>query len=197
MSEITLLEKRIAFLEVEVDKNLKSKKEEEMKSLRYLLIPFVVLLLLLGVTSAKAAESTYWHDEEIGGGLHKLTITWTAAAGGTTTAVELTGQWYETTKTPNYGPNMDGTSGYVLMAIVNPGATAPADNYEILLTDKYSVNIFGTALDALDTANTEDWEPDIAYRTFEWPITFDQESGGGANNANCNGEIHVYWMEAR
>jgi len=142
----------------------------------------------------RAAESTTWATDHLGGGLMRTRITWVAAAGGTTTETTFTSFNYNGT---TYSGQAEETAGYLLLAVVDPGATAPADNYEILITDLEGVNIFGTALDALDTANSEDWEPDIAYRPFQWPIAFDQESGGGANNANCNGEIDIYWVKAK
>ena len=64
---------------------------------------------------------------------------------------------------------------YCFMAITNPGATAPLDNYDIVINDADSVDIFGGKLMNRDTTNSEQAVPLVggAYmgRTITGAIT--------------------------
>jgi len=50
-------------------------------------------------------------------------------------------------------------TGTLLKGITDPGATAPTDNYDIVVTDEEGVNVLGNCVDDLanrDTSNTEE-----------------------------------------
>ena len=50
-------------------------------------------------------------------------------------------------------------TGTLIKGVTDPGATAPTDNYDIVITDEESVNVLGNCVDDLvdrDTANTEE-----------------------------------------
>jgi len=50
-------------------------------------------------------------------------------------------------------------TGTLLRAVTDPGATAPTDDYDIVITDDLSVNVLGNCIDDLvdrDTATTEE-----------------------------------------
>ena len=50
-------------------------------------------------------------------------------------------------------------TGLLVGAQTNPGTTGPTDDYDITLTDDQGEDVFGTALNNRDTANTEYTEP--------------------------------------
>lgn len=50
-------------------------------------------------------------------------------------------------------------TGYVMLGVTNPGATAPTDNYDITVLDEDGVDVFGGELTNRDTANSEQATP--------------------------------------
>jgi hypothetical protein len=50
---------------------------------------------------------------------------------------------------------VSGIMGYVVRVITDPGATAPTDDYDIVLNDKYGADVMGGALIDRDTTATE------------------------------------------
>lgn len=53
----------------------------------------------------------------------------------------------------------DTITGYVLLGETNPGAAAPTDNYDIVVTNEEGTDIFGGELMNRDTANNEQAVP--------------------------------------
>jgi len=88
-------------------------------------------------------------------------------------------------------------NGRVIAIITNPGATAPADNYDITIRDKDGVDIAGGALADRDTANSEIVQPHYNSSTvlfnYGRPVvgpltaTFTNQA-----NADCDGEIVIF-----
>lgn len=109
------------------------------------------------------------------GSVFEIQLAWTAAADGSFT---------ERTITP-------GLSGLVMVAITDPGSPAPTDNYNVVLKDINGLPIFGTALDARDTANSEIVEPLIAFRPVTGAWTFDITSN---SVDSATGTVKVYIM---
>lgn len=100
------------------------------------------------------------------------------------------------------GSKADGTipatKGRLVLVETNPGATAPADDYDLTILDSNGVDITGGALANRDTANSEAVQPlvgSLAYpmgRPFYGPltVTFTNQA-----NANCDGVIFLYIEE--
>lgn len=143
-----------------------------------------VALVLMAALPAFAAETfTYERVARGAEDFNCLKITWKAAADGT---------------------KADGTipaglvTGRLVMVVTNPGAVAPADNYDITITDSNGVDIAGGATQNRDTANSEAVQPlagSLAYplgRPVHGALTvgFTQQA-----NANCEGEIYIFSVE--
>lgn len=77
-----------------------------------------------------------------GGLIGKLRLTWTSDGSGNVNG----------TATPTL-------NGRVERVATNPSATAPTDNYDIVLNDEDGVDIMAAALANRDTANTEQITP--------------------------------------
>lgn len=67
--------------------------------------------------------------------------------------------------------------GFLIKSQTDPGATAPTDDYDIVLTDTESVNVLGLSHDDLvdrDTTNTEEvyfnLKPDAATVVAAYPV---------------------------
>jgi len=46
-------------------------------------------------------------------------------------------------------------NGWLFMVITDPGSTPPQDNYDITITDAYSIDVMGGSMANRDTANAE------------------------------------------
>lgn len=85
------------------------------------------------------SSMTFTYDEL--GGIRKIIADWvsddaTGAVSGTTKKI----------------------TGQLIKGVTDPGAAAPTDNYDIVITDEESANVLGNCMDDLqdrDTANTE------------------------------------------
>lgn len=85
-------------------------------------------------------------------GARVLTFAWTAdAADGSVPATAITA---------NMAKVLSGLKA--VLAITNPGTTAPTDNYDIVISDPDGVDIFGDALLNRDTSNSEQARPAIS-----------------------------------
>jgi hypothetical protein len=89
-------------------------------------------------------------------------------------------------------------AGRLLMIVTNPGAVAPADNYDLTILDSNGVDVAGGTLADRDTANSEAVQPlagSLAYPQGRpvagaLAVTFTNQA-----NANCEGEIYLYFAE--
>jgi len=106
------------------------------------------LLCLFNLSLAQAAGTVtitsvkYW----VGGGQNRtiITLSWTAdAADATVPSTTIDAALYVI------------KGWYLYSAETNPGATAPTDNYDIVLNDTDDLDIAGGLLQNRDTANTE------------------------------------------
>ena len=77
-----------------------------------------------------------------------VTITWQTATNGSLTATAFS-DYIE--------KEIQGM--YCIMAVTNPGSTAPTDNYAIVLNDADGCDIFGGELNNRDTATSEQAVP--------------------------------------
>lgn len=87
-----------------------------------------------------AASTVVTYDDISINGVSKVTIVWTSASGG---GVAVT---------------LKKIVGELVKAVTNPSATAPTDDYDIVITDPQGANVLGNCNDDLvdrDTANTE------------------------------------------
>ena len=92
-------------------------------------------------------------------GVKKLVISWIADAAAATVP--------DTSLTAAVSGGIDSIKGWsCVLAVTDPGATAPTDDYDITIEDEYGVDIFGTALNNRDTANSEQALPLIATSTY-------------------------------
>lgn len=112
------------------------------------------------------------------GGVYIQRIAWTADSSGDKEDVETS------------------IHGNVLMVVTDPGTTAPADNYDITISDSDGVDIMGGELTNRDTATSEQVVPKIgsAYgaRPVQGALTvaFTNQA-----NADCDGEIVIYFVK--
>lgn len=83
---------------------------------------------------------------------------------------------------------------YCVLAVTDPGSTAPTDNYDITIEDEYGVDVFGGSLTNRDTANSEQAIPQIgtglASRLCGGTWTF-KLSGNSVNSAT--GKLCLYF----
>lgn len=70
-------------------------------------------------------------------------------------------------------------SGVILRAVTDPGATAPDDNYDIVVNDADGVDVMAAALANRDTANTEQVTP-AAPPAVSGPLTMEVSAAGNA-----------------
>lgn len=147
-----------------------------------------MLLAIAGI--AMAADSftvTAVGDEDadIGGGWVKsfkvLKVEWKANA-------------VDGTKLPGTIPAQ---KGKLVMAVTNPGATAPTANYDIEIQDSQGVDVFGGALLNRHTSSTEQAFPKTGTdyflpRPVYGPMTF---SLSGNSQAGALGELFLYMVE--
>jgi hypothetical protein len=100
--------------------------------------------------------------------------------------------------------NVDGGSncdipinGYIVQVVTDPGATAPTDNYDIVLNDSDSMDIMGGRLQNRDTSNSEQEVPLIGGtympRYVNGSVSLDIDNAGNAKG----GTIIIYvWRES-
>ena len=81
--------------------------------------------------------------EETFGTVKKVTWAWTSAADGSVGAAAVS-----TTTTNAY-------SGKIEMLVTDPGATAPTDNWDLVISDEDGTDVLAGAGANRDTANTE------------------------------------------
>lgn len=91
-------------------------------------------------------------------------------------------------------------SGFLIKGQTDPGAVAPDDNYDIILTDPESVNVLLLSHDDLlnrDTANTEEvyfaLQPDAATTVAAYPVVSEALTVAVTNAGNAKaGQIILY-----
>ncbi len=125
---------------------------------------------------------TFEYDDE--GPIRKVIATWTSdgaqLASGTTKKL----------------------GGFLIKGQTNPGAVAPSDNYNVIVTDDDGVNVLGNSHDDLlarDTANTEEVYFNIqasatntaAYPAFNSPLTISVSAAGAAKD----GVVTLFYLK--
>ena len=88
-----------------------------------------------------------------------VSIVWVSAADGTCSYAFAA----------NILKDIRGKSAY--MAVTDPGATAPTANYDIVLNDELSADIFGGSLANRHTTSSEQAVPTIGAGTGDRPVT--------------------------
>lgn len=83
---------------------------------------------------------------------------------------------------------------WCFLGVTNPGATAPTDNWDVLVYDSMGADIFGGELVNRDTSNSEQATPRIGntYGARYVPPGLMYISISGNVNANANGEVVIY-----
>jgi|GEM_PF-1556299 len=124
-------------------------------------------------------------ESDVGSGWAKsfqvIKAAWTAAADGS-----------------KANATIPAVKGRLLMIVTDPGATAPADNYDLTILDQYGVDVAGGTLANRDTANSEAVQPlagTLAWsygRPIKGPLTVTFTAQA---NANCDGEIYLFVAE--
>jgi len=85
--------------------------------------------------------------------------------------------------------------GYAVKAITNPGATAPADNYDITITDEDGVDVMGGALADRDTTTSEEVVPKFSAQNVYGAKRvhgFLTVTITNITNADANGTIKLF-----
>jgi hypothetical protein len=114
------------------------------RKFRFLFLSVIFLFLFYLPTSSHAEGSVTANPlERINEYMSVLVFDWVGDSGNGTVPATASGY----------------VEGYVVMVITDPGATAPTDDYDITLTDKYGVDIMGGALADRDETNTEQAVP--------------------------------------
>lgn len=114
------------------------------------IIALIVFLFSVGMVKAETGTVTgsIVADLVVGGYLRASVykITWTSTAGGAA----------ESTLNDEVGRY---ANGIIVRVITDPSATAPTDNYDIVLTDATGIDVMNGQLANRDTANTESAVP--------------------------------------
>ncbi len=146
---------------------------------------FALMFAVLFTGSAFAAVTVTKQTRQYGTG--KLTrvvkIHWVADASGVVTATDIAG-----------------ISGYLLKAVTNPGATAPTDNYDVVMNDKNSAvaDAANGLLMNRDTTTTEVIYPVTASGqdpVFFEPDTYTFTLTNNSVNAAL-GDVWLYFVDA-
>ena len=75
--------------------------------------------------------------------------------------------------------------------MTNPGATAPTDNYDIVVNDADSVDVAAGVLANRDTANSEQAYPAAdTYHVFDGPLSLVVSAAGNAKQ----GTLTLYYV---
>ena len=116
--------------------------------------------------------------------IYVLVIDWTADSVDATVPSTATGTAYT--------DQIKGAK--VLMALTDPGATAPTDLYDITITDAYGVDVFGGELGNRSTSSSEQALPKIGSgygpRPVEGALTFNL-TNNSVNSAT--GQVRVFF----
>lgn len=149
--------------------------------LALLLLCFVAALPAYAVDSFTVTEVVN-AESDIGSGwpdaFKVVKVEWTAAANGS--------------KATGVIPAM---KGHLKVIVTDPGATAPADNYDLTLIDQYGIDVLGGGGLDRDTTNTEAAIPLAGAlaipggRPIKGPLT---ATFANTTNANCNGTFYLY-----
>ena len=82
------------------------------------------------------------------------------------------------------------------MVVTDPGSEAPADNYDITISDADGADIMGGETQNRDTATSEQAVPKIGNAYGARPVhgtitvSFTEQA-----NADCDGEIIIYYVK--
>ena len=156
---------------------------------------FAICLFIPGLSFAAGSVTATRTKIDVafmaGRGIQKVVISWTAdAADGTVPSTSL-----NTALSASGGiVPLIGWSCY--MAVTDPGATAPTDNYDIVLKDEYGADIFATAINDRDAANTEQAFPIVAAGTYRSRLVTGNLTFELSNNAvnSAVGQCILYFI---
>lgn len=110
-------------------------------------VMFLIIAVLLVAVHAFAADTVSYSWTERNG-IAVCTVSWVDDGGdGIASTTISSGSW----------------AGYIIRAETDPGATAPTDNYDIVINSRYGADLFGGELNNRDTSNSEIAEPLIPY----------------------------------
>lgn len=116
------------------------------------------------------------------GGIKRVVFTWTSDASGNAT-----------------GTTGNAIDGEIVRVVTNPGATAPSDNYDVVITDADGVDVLGGAGANRDTANSEQTIPlletTVGAATYGNRIVVDGPLSLSISNAGDSkqGVVTVYY----
>lgn len=164
-----------------------------MKKIAILLIVICLLIPTMSFAAGSVTATRTKIDVAFmaGRGIQKVVISWTAdAADGTVPSTSL-----NTALAASGGiVPLVGWSCY--MAVTDPGATAPTDDYDIVLNDEYGADIFGTAINDRDTTSTEQAFPIVATGTYRSRLVTGNLTFGLSNNAvnSAVGQCILYFI---
>ena len=125
-----------------------------------------------------------------------MTITYSSAGGMT----RIVADWTSDDTTGAVSGTTKHLVGELIKGQTDPGATAPTDDYDIVLTDTEGVNVLGLSHDDLvnrDTTNTEEvyfnLKPDGATVLPAYPVISDQLLVSITNAGNSKvGQVVLY-----
>jgi hypothetical protein len=146
--------------------------------MKKVLLTILILFLWVGTSLAAGtcgAPTTVWHTDQDGNQVLELKWSWTSDASGDVDACTATTVY-----------------GYVILGVTNPGATAPTDDYDIVVNDSVGADVFGAVLANRDTANTEQQVPQInGLNVPRYVAGTIEPIVSNAGNAKV-GDIHVF-----
>jgi hypothetical protein len=119
----------------------KEKRKNKGRAKKMKKILFIIFIILF-TSTVYGAGTISWDFDKIGPlGIYKYTATCTADSSDGSYPSTSGSTW-----------NID---GFVLLVETDPGSTAPTDNYDIVLNDKYGADIMGGDLADRDSSATE------------------------------------------
>lgn len=156
--------------------------------LRYFATTAVLLLALAAqATPCAAQSSTVTYDDGQDGagyraGIRRVLVDWTSASDGSVTI---------TTRK---------IVGSLIKVVTDPSATAPTDDYDIVITDPEGANVLGASVDDIDNRDTANTEvvyvnlTDGTVKLAEYPVVCDVLTISVTNAGSAKlGQLILYY----
>lgn len=144
---------------------------------RLFFIGVLVMAFLVHTQNIFAASSCLQSSDQIGD-LKIVELSWTAHTDGTFTSVLTT--WR--------------IDGLIVCVDTDPGSTAPTANYDITLTNDFTIDVMGGALENRHTTTSERTQP-IINGGYKSVLSYGRLTLNISNNAvnGATGKVRIYY----
>lgn len=142
------------------------------------LVGVIIVCLMLAANAWAVGTVTETYSSMANTGVKRCTLSWTSDASGDAT----------------FTTSRDIT-GWIILVETDPGATAPTDDYDVVLNNANGADVMGGALADRDTSNTERAMP-LVNGNYSVVFNEGQLSLVISNAGNAKvGEVIIYWLE--